>query len=384
MAELKEIFCQDKAISILQRALAADKVPHAYIFAGLDGVGKAKTAREWAKVLLCKSPSIENNFADSCGRCQSCLLFEAGSHPDFNLVYKELREFTEDGKDKEPPIDFPIDVIREFVVEKVSTKPVLSQRKIFVITEAEKLKTESQNALLKTLEEPPDFCSIILICTSPEKLLPTTRSRCQTIRFSPVSEDRIIKKLEQMGVSENQAKYFARFSQGSIGFACQLAQIELAEPDPADAKKGPLPKLYETKKEIIDSIVSLKYADSLELAEQFLEKSREIAKFWGRLDDATSTKDISRRSHKVILQIIISALTDAMKFGIVNSQDIINFDQQDKIENLAARLAPEQAAEKIVDTYKSMQWVDASVNERLIFEQLLLNLAVSDIMNVSQ
>ena len=384
MAELKEIFCQDKAISILQRAFAADKVPHAYIFAGLDGVGKSKTAREWAKVLLCKSPAIENNFADSCGRCQSCLLFEAGSHPDFNLVYKELLEFTREGKGKDPPIDFPIDVIREFVVEKVSVKPVLSQRKVFIITEAEKMDIESQNALLKTLEEPPDSCSIILICTSPEKLLPTTRSRCQTIRFSPVSEDRIIKKLEQMGMSENQAKYFARFSQGSIGFACHLAQIELAEPDPADAKKGPLPKLYETKKEIIDSIVSLKYADSLELASQFLEKSREIAKFWGQLDDATSTKDINRRSHKVILQIIISALTDAMKFGIVKPQDIINFDQQDKIGNLAARLAPEQAAEKIADAYKLMQWVDASVNDRLIFEQLLLNLAVSDIMNVSQ
>ena len=384
MAELKEIFCQDKAISILQRAFAADKVPHAYIFAGLDGIGKFKTARQWAKLLLCKRPDIENNFADSCGRCQSCLLFEAGSHPDFNLIYKELLEFTKNGKGKDPPIDFPIDVIREFVVEKVSTKPVLSQRKVFIITEAEKMDIEPQNALLKTLEEPPDSCSIILICTSLEKLLPTTRSRCQTIRFSPVSGDRIIKKLEQMGMSEKQAKYFARFSQGSIGFACHLAQIELAEPDPADAKKGPLPKLYETKKEIIDSIVSLKYADSLELAEQFLEKSREIAKFWGRLDDATSTKDINRRSHKVILQIIISALTDAMKFGIVKSQDLINFDQQDKIGNLAARFTPEQAAEKIADTYKSMQWVDASVNDRLIFEQLLLNLAVSDTMNVSQ
>jgi DNA polymerase-3 subunit delta' len=384
VAELKEIFCQDKAISILQRAFAADKVPHAYIFAGLDGIGKFKTARQWAKLLLCKSPDIENNFADSCGRCQSCLLFEASSHPDFNLVYKELLEFTKKGKVKDPPIDFPIDVIREFVVEKVSVKPMLSQRKVFIITEAEKMDIEPQNALLKTLEEPPDFCSIILICTSPEKLLPTTRSRCQTIRFSPVSEDRIIKKLEQMGTSEKPAKYFARFSQGSIGFACHLAQIELAEPDPADAKKGPLPKLYETKKEIIDSIASLKYADSLELASQFLEKSREIAKLWGRINDATSTKDITRRSHKVILQIIISALTDVMKFGIVNSQDLINFDQHDKIENLAARLAPEQAAEKIADIYKSMQWVDASVNDRLIFEQLLLNLAVSDIINVSQ
>ncbi len=381
---LKEIFCQDKAISILQRALAAKKVPHAYIFAGLDGVGKFKTAREWAKLMLCQNPIVENNFTDNCGQCQSCRLFEAGSHPDFNLVYKELREFTEDGKGKDPPIDLPIDVIREFLVEKISAKPTLSQRKVFVITEAEKMNTESQNALLKTLEEPPSFCSIILICTSLEKLLPTTKSRSQTIRFGPVSEDKIVEKLKQMGLGEKQSRYFARLSQGSLGFACQLAQLELAEPDLSHDKKEAPIDLYETKKNIIDSIVSHKYADSLELAGQFLEKSKEIARFWGRLDDATSAKDINRRSLKIILQIIISALADAMKFGIVKSQDLINFDQKDKIEALAARLPPDQTAEKITDAYKAMQWIDASVNERLIFEQLLLNLAVSDIMKVSE
>ena len=104
---LKEIFCQDKAISILQRAFAADKMPHAYIFAGPEGVGKFKTAYEWAKLLLCKNKVVAResrivnqtpntkprttNFADSCGECDSCLSFETGSHPDFNPIYKELR-----------------------------------------------------------------------------------------------------------------------------------------------------------------------------------------------------------------------------------------------------------------------------------------------------
>ena len=85
---LKEIFCQDKAIFILQRAFAAGKMPHAYIFAGIEGVGKYKTACEWAKLLLCENVTTEGDFADSCGRCKSCRSFEAGSHPDFNLVYK--------------------------------------------------------------------------------------------------------------------------------------------------------------------------------------------------------------------------------------------------------------------------------------------------------
>ncbi|MHC4646905.1 MAG: hypothetical protein ACYTBJ_15520, partial [Planctomycetota bacterium] len=97
---LREVFCQDKAISILQRAYASGKMAHAYIFAGADGVGKFKTAREWAKMLLCKDRSVENQFTDSCGSCESCRLLEADSHPDFHNIYKELVEFTEDGKDK--------------------------------------------------------------------------------------------------------------------------------------------------------------------------------------------------------------------------------------------------------------------------------------------
>src|SRR4030042_324004 len=132
---LKEIFCQDKAISILQRGFAADKMPHAYIFAGAEGVGKFKTAREGAKLLLCKNPVTEDGFADSCGVCQSCLSFEAGSHPDFNHIYKELLEFTKDNKDKKTPVDLAIDVIREFLIDKVSTRPTLSHRKVYVVTE---------------------------------------------------------------------------------------------------------------------------------------------------------------------------------------------------------------------------------------------------------
>ncbi|MFB0556191.1 MAG: ATPase, partial [Phycisphaerae bacterium] len=80
----KEIFCQDKGIDILQRAYTSGKWAHAYIFAGPEGVGKFKTTCEWAKLLLCQNPVIENDFADNCGSCKSCQLFEAGPHPDFN------------------------------------------------------------------------------------------------------------------------------------------------------------------------------------------------------------------------------------------------------------------------------------------------------------
>jgi DNA polymerase-3 subunit delta' len=263
---LKEIFCQDKTISILQRALASGKLPHAYIFAGPEGVGRFKTAREWSKMLLCESPVTENGFADSCSSCQSCRLFEAGSHSDFSHIYKELREFTREGKNKPPPVDMPIDVIREFLIEKISNRPTLSQRKVFVVSEAERLNAFSQNSLLKVLEEPPEYCSIILLCTRLERLLPTTKSRCQVIRFSAVDEDRIIEKLKDAGLNQNQAKYFARLADGSLGLACQWARLQLADAN-----------LYQTKKKLVDVVSTCEYADVLNTA-QWLVGERTPAK----------------------------------------------------------------------------------------------------------
>jgi len=372
---LKEIFCQDNAISILQKAFAADKLAHAYIFAGLEGVGKFKTAREWAKLQLCKHPVIEKNgsadFADSCGSCRSCQSFEANSHPDFNHVYKELREFTIDGKGKPAPVDLSIDVIREFLIDKVSTRPTLSQRKVFIVSESEKLNAASQNSLLKVLEEPPGYCSIILLCTRLERLLPTIRSRCQIIRFGPIAEDKIIAKLEELGLEEKQAQYFGRLAAGSLGWAYQWAKLELADAN-----------LYHFKKHLVNSLTDYELADALKLAQELLDKSKQIAALWTGLETTTSKTDISRRAQKSLIQIIITALSDAMRLKITPAKGLINFDQQQQIGKLARHFAPEQAAEKIADCYQMLRWVDSAVNERLIFEQLLLNLANSDIIEV--
>ena len=123
---------------------------HNPLCTGIEGVGKFKTASEWAKMLLCEKPAVKEaggtQVSDSCGKCKSCVMFEAGSHPDFNHIYKELREFTRDGKGKAAPVDMPIDVIREFVIEKATTRPTFSQRKVFVITEAEKLNASCRTA----------------------------------------------------------------------------------------------------------------------------------------------------------------------------------------------------------------------------------------------
>jgi len=366
----KDILCQDRAIAILQRAFLSGRWAHAYIFAGLEGIGKFKTAGEWAKLLLCENPSIENGFADSCSSCRSCRAFQADSHSDFNHIYKELVEFTKDNKGRKTPVDLPIDVIREFLVEKVATKPALSQRKVFVVSEAEKLNAASQNALLKVLEEPPAYCCIILLCTRLERLLPTTKSRCQIIRFGPIDEDRIIEKLKETGLEQKQARYFARLSAGSLGTACQWAELELADAN-----------LYQTKKKLVSSLADFEFADAVEQAEKILEDSKRIAAVWRDLDKTISKTDINRRAQKTLIQIIISALHDTMKLNAASKKTGINFDQKEQIKKLAARFDVEQAAEKISDCYRMLRWIESGVNEKLIFEQLLLNLAGSDIIH---
>jgi len=367
----KEIFCQDRAIEILQRAFASGKWAHAYIFAGPEGVGKFKTAAEWARLLLCSKPVIENGFAGSCGQCQSCRLFDSGSNPDFAHIYKELREFTEDGKGKAPPVDLPIDVIREFLIAKVSNRPTLSQRKVFIVSEAERLNKSSQNCLLKVLEEPPEYCCIVLLCTRMEKLLPTTKSRCQTIRFGPIDESRIIEKLNDMGVEEIPARFFARLSQGSLGDACQWAQLELSGAN-----------LYQAKKRLINSLADYELANSLNLARELLVDSKRLAGLWTDLDKTTSKTDINRRALKTFVQIIITALHDVIKQHVMPAKEAVNFDQKEQIDKLAVRLDAEQAAEKISDCYLAVSWIESSVNEKLIFEKLLLSLADSDTIRV--
>jgi DNA polymerase-3 subunit delta' len=368
---LKDIFSQDKPIRILQRAFAADKVPHAYIFAGQEGVGKFTTAGEWSKLLLCKNvinTTINSEpFADSCGECESCKLFDAGSNPDFALIYKELLEYTKEGKGKAPPVQLPIDVVREFLLEKVSARPTLSKRKVYLVCESEKLNPASQNALLKVLEEPPEYCCIILLCTRMEKLLATTKSRCQILRFELIDEERIVEKLKTMGLDAKKSKYFARLSQGSMGLACQWADLELREAD-----------LYQTKRELVKSIAKYKLPDALNIARTFQSESKRLTDIWAELDESTSAKDVKRRAAKTLVQIVISALNDAMQLNLREDLKIVNFDQESDIKLQAGRFGPEQSAEKIQDCYQTLRWIEAAVNEKLIFEHLLLNLAVSD------
>jgi DNA polymerase-3 subunit delta' len=214
MHSFTEILGQSAAIEALQRAMRLDRLPHGLIFAGPSGVGKQTTAAALGKLFLCEKPKGEK----LCGICQSCKLFDAGNHPDYHLVYRQLARLErETVKAKE----LSINVIRQFLVGPANLKSAMGQGKFFVVREAELLNTAAQNGMLKTLEEPAGRTAIVLLTDQPESLLATIRSRCQVIHFAPLSLEIILKKLAERRVDAAMANSAAELSQGSLGKAIQ-------------------------------------------------------------------------------------------------------------------------------------------------------------------
>ncbi len=394
---LSDIFCQDKAVSSFRRTFSTGRLAHAYIFEGIDGIGKFTTAKAFAKLLLCQNAERDCRVVpdkellprgdysrndntpctgqgakdiDSCGQCESCKMLDADNHPDFHHIYKELIQFSSDAQNrKKQPIDLPIDVIREFLIEKMQIKPSLSASKVYVISESEKLNTASQNALLKILEEPPNKSFIILLCSKLDNLLPTTRSRSQIVHFGPLSEEKIIEKLHDINpqVNKTEAKYFARLTSGSLGQAGVLSKLE--------------PSFYSLKKEFINKFSRFQLADAVDFAQWINAQAGVITEFWLKQKTGAGKSDLSRTAKKLLVSVLISAFTDAMKVSLSGEDRLTNFDQMADIRAINHKFGQVGSADIVEICYETIRFIDASVNEKLAFEHLLLNCTNYDIIN---
>lgn len=214
MTGFDDIFGQDTAIEAISSAYRADRLPHAMIFAGPVGVGKGTTARALAGLFLCE----KTKDLRACGNCKSCRCFAADTHPDFHRIYKNLIRVIR-GDDELKPVDLPVEVVRKELIEKEAMKSVVGIGKVFVVEEADTMNASGQNALLKTLEEPYGRTLIILLTDSPDGLLPTVRSRCRTIRFSPLEPAIVERELIKAGHAKPVADHAAVLSEGSLGLA---------------------------------------------------------------------------------------------------------------------------------------------------------------------
>jgi DNA polymerase-3 subunit delta' len=207
-----DIVGQDEAIGRLRAASSADRLPHGLLFAGPMGVGKGTTATVLARGLLCAKPV----GIDACGRCESCLLIDAGTHPDFHVAYRQLVRLE---KSDAAARDLSIDVIREHVLKPASHTAMLGRGKVFIIEEADRMSDSAQNALLKTLEEPSTRTVLVLLTDKPDVLLPTIRSRCQRFSFAPLSSEVVENLLRQRGCDPSLSVLASRIAEGSLGLA---------------------------------------------------------------------------------------------------------------------------------------------------------------------
>lgn len=207
MGGFKDVIGHKEIIEYVQNAISMDKVSHAYIMNGERGSGKKLLANLFARTLLC-----ENSDTEPCNTCVSCNQAEHRNHPDIITVQHEK------------PNSVSIDEIRVQVNNDIMIKPYSSKYKIYIIPEADKMTEQAQNAILKTIEEPPAYAIIILLTENADSLLQTIQSRCVMLKLRNI-RDELVKSylVGPLQIPEYQAHVCAAFAQGNVGRAVMLA-----------------------------------------------------------------------------------------------------------------------------------------------------------------
>ena len=349
---------QPQAHRQLQRALSRDRIPHAYIFHGPEGVGKETFAGGMAQLLLCANSTTKElgpedaaaiglaSISVGCGICDDCRTIVAGTHPDLHLIYRQLnREHSDSTVRKRKGLELGVDVVREFIIDKVARTPQRGRAKVFIIKEADVLNIEAQNALLKTLEEPPGSTYLILLVVGLDYLLPTTQSRCQIIRFQTLPDEFVRVRLRELrpNLSDQQVKWYAAFSAGSIGEALQAVDDGL----------------YELSVRLTDVMNNARHRGAGELTKFFTEESKSLGEKFSKRDPEITDTESARRGLKSLFRLaadhyatLLRANSDAMAKRSATMQNLT--DQAACVERLA--LAEQQ--------------LDLNANVQLVVETL--------------
>ncbi len=229
---LSSVLAQETSVATLRRALANDRVHHAYLFDGPDGVGKELAAFGLAQALVCEHRGVSLPKDDACGTCSACLRAipkpetRRPVHPDVVVLERGLYDPGAIGRRTQESQEISIDQVRTLVLARASFAPHEGRAKVFIIRRADELSTSAANALLKTLEEPNNKTHFVLLSSQPDSLLSTIRSRTQRVRFAALPDGIVTKLLVARGVDAFRAQEIARLSGGSMASALGLADEE--------------------------------------------------------------------------------------------------------------------------------------------------------------
>ncbi|MCF6158611.1 MAG: DNA polymerase III subunit delta' [wastewater metagenome] len=209
----KVVSCQNQTVKLFQNAITNKRLAHAYIFTGQEGIGKVLFSKELAKAIFCQHPG-----RDACDTCYHCQRIENNAFSDLLFILPEKNSRI-----------IKIEQLK-YLQEFLNVRPLESKQKMVIIQSADKMNEEASNCLLKTLEEPPLYAIIILIVTSLDAVKDTIRSRCQIVRFSPLTFDSIKEILiHRFHVDCNQAEQIASLSNGSMERAALLCDTHVLE-----------------------------------------------------------------------------------------------------------------------------------------------------------
>lgn len=357
----------------LEGVLSSDRVPHALIFCGPAGVGKALTARALAKILLCDAPK-KGRRADAspepCGTCPQCRLAERDSHPDLMWF-------------RRPPgrAEFPVSVVTrrddspdgQTINESAQLTAMQARSRVTIIEDAELMNEEAANAFLKTFEEAPEGSYLILLVTSLDRLLPTIRSRGRLVRFAALPDEFVAELLRRdTGLSAGDARTLARFAEGSMERAASLARSEFLR------LHGEVMAALPT----FDRAAALVLADAIEAwaAEQAENEAQleagESATSKAR-QRATVEKNTLRRTYlKRALSMLGSVFHDALLLGAgIKSEALRNGSAAAFVRRLADRVPHERLRHGVERFLEYETYVDRNVHTQLLVENACLELS---------
>ena len=234
LAPIMRIQGQVDALRTLRDAFRTSRLHHAWVFAGPPGIGKRTVAEAFAHLLLDPARAADTLGMDTqpTGSDEQRLL-DAGTHPDLHVIRRELAAWSDNAQLRErKQMTISIDLLREHIIggrtgdgkvhdAPAYRRPVMGHAKVFIIDEAERLDRPGQNALLKTLEEPPPNTTFVLVTDRPQRLLPTIHSRCQVLHMAPLDEQAMHAWFEDAGIREGDRPWLASWAKGAPGMAAQ-------------------------------------------------------------------------------------------------------------------------------------------------------------------